>query len=72
MGSIDDLSLKVIDEDFKNIQQEMSHMRVAILQMLCLERLHKEEEDNDKWPNIIIDGKEFKKEDKTESFQNRK
>ena len=39
---IDDFSLNVIDEDVKNIQHEMINLRVAILQMLCLENLYRE------------------------------
>ena len=41
MGIIDDISLKVIDEDVENIQNDISNLRVAILQVLCLERLYK-------------------------------
>ena len=38
-GNLDDISLKIIDEDFENIGKEESNLRVAILQRLCLEIL---------------------------------
>ena len=67
MGFIDDISLKVLDGDVKNTKPEISNLRVAILQMLCLERLYREEKDNGKRPRLILDGKELVKDDEIES-----
>ena len=39
MSIIDHKTLNVIDGDVKNIEQEISNLRVTILQMLCLEEL---------------------------------
>ena len=39
LGIIDDISLKVINGDVENIGHDISNQRVAILQMLCLEKL---------------------------------
>ena len=71
MGIIDDFSLKVIDGDVKNIEHEISNPTVGVLQMLCLERLSRKEKDDEKRPNLIIDGKELIRDDKIESFQNK-
>ena len=43
MGIIDGISLKVIDRDVKTIEHDMSNLSVAILKMLCLERLYIDE-----------------------------
>ena len=48
MGKIDDLSLKVINMDVESIERERRKLRVAILQMLCVERLYKNEAVYDK------------------------
>ena len=42
LGILDDLSLKVIDGDVKKIEREISNLRFAILQMLCLENFYRE------------------------------
>ena len=39
MLDIDDTSLKIIDRDVKNIKHDISNLRIAILQMFCLERI---------------------------------
>ena len=36
-------SLKVLDEEVKNLHHEISNLRVAILQLLCRKRTYKEE-----------------------------
>ena len=46
-------------------------MRVAILQMLCLEKIFEEIKDNEKTSNFILDGKELVRDHKIESFQNK-
>ena len=38
--------MKVLDENFKNIQHDVSNLRIAIIQLLCLEKLYKEEKYN--------------------------
>ena len=69
MGNIDDISLNVIDGDVKNIEHDISNLRADILQMLCLEKLYREENDNEKRPNLLIDGKEVTSHYKMNSFQ---
>ena len=44
-------------------------MRVAISQIISLERLYRKETDNDKWSNLIIDEKELIRDNQQESFQ---
>ena len=68
MGIIDDFSLQVKDGFVKNFVYDLSNSRVAILQMLCLECLPREEKYNEKMPNFIIDGKEVSSHDETEFF----
>ena len=43
MHIVDGVPLEVIDEYVINIEQEMSDLRVAILKLLCLEKLCLEE-----------------------------
>ena len=38
-----DISLEVVDVDVEKLEDGISHLRIAILQMLCLENLCKEE-----------------------------
>ena len=40
MAFLDDMSLKVIDEDVENIGHEISNLRIAILHKVCLEGLY--------------------------------
>ena len=55
MGTIDDISKKVIDGDAKNFEREKSNLRVAILQLLCSENMKtKEEEEAKENDNVTI------------------
>ena len=40
---IDDIPLKVIDEDVKNTENEIHILRLAFLQLLCLESFYEEQ-----------------------------
>ena len=43
MGIIDCISLKVIGGGVEKIEYEISNLRIAILQMLCVQSFHREE-----------------------------
>ena len=70
VGNIDVISLKVKDGDVKNI--EISNLSVAFLQLLCLERFHRDEKGNKKRLILVNDRGELFRDDVIESFQNRK
>ena len=57
MVSIDDISLKVIDGDVKKFEHALSNMRVAILKMLCLEKLLVQEAKSEDMKLHPLDGK---------------
>ena len=57
MGSKFERSLKVIDGDVKNIQHEVSQLRVTILQVLCLEKLYAQEAKYEGMEVDILDRK---------------
>ena len=59
-------------EMLKFFEHETSNLRVVILQMLCLERFYREENYNENRPHFIKDGKEHIRDDKLQSFQNKK
>ena len=69
MGKIEDISLKILDEDFKKIEHWISNLRVPVLQMLCLVKLYTEEKFEEKRPNLIEDAKEVMRDDEIEFFQ---
>ena len=52
MSIIVDFSLKVTYKNVKNLQHEITDLRVDFLQVLCLKRLNKQEKDNGKWPKL--------------------
>ena len=66
---IDDTSLMITDENVENLVQEINNLRVGFEQLLCLENLHKEENDNEERTHLIIDSKEIISHDKIKSFQ---
>ena len=72
MSFIDDISLKVKDEDVENVVYEIKLPRFANLQMLCLERFYEEEKDNEKKNNLKIEGKKLIRDDEIESSQKKK
>ena len=59
MGLKDDISLKVIEGDRKIIEHEISHLKVAILEMIFTESLYREKQDFGKTHNLIVDGLEL-------------
>ena len=69
MGNTQRISLKVIDGDVQNIEYEKRNLRIAILQMLCLENLYKKEADHDKRGDESINGNETLIHDEIEPFQ---
>ena len=58
MGFSNDISLKIIERDVEHIENRISNLIVAVLQMLSLETLYKKK-DNQKRPGLSIDGKTF-------------
>ena len=42
LGIIDDISLRFIDEHLKKIGDKINILRVGLLQLICLEELHKD------------------------------
>ena len=62
----------VIDKGVENFAQKMKYLRVGLLQLLCFEKLYKEEADKEDKETETINGKEHISCDKTESFQSKK
>ena len=56
MGIVGDISLLLIDGAKQNFEHEISKVRFAILQLVCLERLYTKR-DIEKRPNLIKDGR---------------
>ena len=57
LGAIEDLSLMVIDRKVEFIDRDINRLRFDILQMLCLDRLNREEVGKEDGDNKTINGK---------------
>ena len=64
LGVIDDISLMITNEDVENIGREINNLRIAILQVLCLQRLSKEEADKENKGINTLNGKEINSGDR--------
>ena len=61
MGIINDISLKVIEEDVENSKHEICYLKVAILQISCLERLYTDEKHHETSRIFEKDGQTYKR-----------
>ena len=71
LGLIDDISL-IIKKDIENIGREINKVRAGVLQLLCLEKLYKEDANNENREVYTINGKKNNIQNKIESLQNKK